>query len=216
MHKSVIILSLLFLMGILIIILVPFTSINFSNTMAQGYSDDGYSIYPTDDKKYECRTGPFEGFFVSSVEFCKHIKFDNKDRKDISRDDNKTGPQGPTGLQGPAGPQGPAGQSIIGPQGPPGISFLNSTNVYLNQSDLVTTGDNPTAVAEARQSCDDGDILLNGGYSILNTENLFDVTADRGFVTDSELPVGYLVQVRGESISFFGFAWCFDNPPLRP
>ena len=30
--------------------------------------------------KYECRTGPFEGFFVSSVEFCKHVKFDdNKD-----------------------------------------------------------------------------------------------------------------------------------------
>ena len=24
--------------------------------------------------KYECRTGPFEGFFVSSVEFCKHVK----------------------------------------------------------------------------------------------------------------------------------------------
>ena len=29
--------------------------------------------------KYECRTGPFEGFFVSSVEFCKHVKFDDKD-----------------------------------------------------------------------------------------------------------------------------------------
>ena len=38
-----------------------------------------YSKYPTDEKKYECRTGPFEGFFVSSVEFCK-FKFD--DRKD--------------------------------------------------------------------------------------------------------------------------------------
>ena len=30
--------------------------------------------------KYECRTGPFEGFFVSSVEFCKHIKFDDNKR----------------------------------------------------------------------------------------------------------------------------------------
>ena len=28
------------------------------------------------------RTGPFEGFFVSSVEFCKHGKFDNKDVED--------------------------------------------------------------------------------------------------------------------------------------
>jgi hypothetical protein len=61
---------------------------SFSNTvaMAQGYDtygDNSYSQYPTDDKKYECRTGPFEGFFVSSVEFCKHVKFDDKDRKDI-------------------------------------------------------------------------------------------------------------------------------------
>jgi hypothetical protein len=77
------------------------------------YSD--YSDYKTKDKKYECRTGPFEGFFVSSVEFCdaKQIKkFD--DRKDRDRDDNKTGQQGPPG---PAGPQGP-----IGPQGPPGAN----------------------------------------------------------------------------------------------
>ena len=51
--------------------------------MAQGYDNmeiDSYSQYPTDDKKYECRTGPFEGFFVSSVEFCKHVKFDDNKR----------------------------------------------------------------------------------------------------------------------------------------
>ena len=65
-----------------------------------------YSEYPTDDKKYECRTGPFEGFFVSSVEFCK-FKFDDKDRKDVR--DNRTGTQGPTGPQGPQGPKGDTG-----------------------------------------------------------------------------------------------------------
>ena len=70
------------------------------------YGDSSYSQYPTDDKKYECRTGPFEGFFVSSVEFCKHVKFD--DRKDTSRD-NRTGTQGPPGPQGPIGPAGPQG-----------------------------------------------------------------------------------------------------------
>ncbi|HEX6646310.1 MAG TPA: hypothetical protein VF047_03955 [Nitrososphaeraceae archaeon] len=73
---------------------------NFSNiAMAQGYDDyysDSYSQYPTDDKKYECRTGPFEGFFVSSVEFCKHVKFDDKKDRD--------GKVGPPGSQGPAGP----------------------------------------------------------------------------------------------------------------
>ena len=58
---------------------------------SSSYGDSSYSKYPTEDKKYECRTGPFEGFFVSSVEFCnvKH-KFD--DRKDHDRDnrDNRT------------------------------------------------------------------------------------------------------------------------------
>ncbi len=81
---------------------------SFSNTaMAQEYDkyrDSYYSQYPTDDKKYECRTGPFEGFFVSSVEFCKHVKFDQDDRKDIR--DNKTGIPGPQGSQGIQGPTG--------------------------------------------------------------------------------------------------------------
>ena len=63
----------------------PFTSINFSSVNAQEYGsydyddDDTYSQYPTEVNKYECRTGPFEGFFVSSVEFRKHVKFDDKD-----------------------------------------------------------------------------------------------------------------------------------------
>ena len=76
---------------------------NNNAAMAQGYNGDNsyYSQYPTDDKKYECRTGPFEGFFVSSVEFCKHGKFDNdKDRKDFRDRDNRTGTQGPVGPAG--------------------------------------------------------------------------------------------------------------------
>ena len=71
MHKSALTLS-LFLMGTLILLL-PFTSINFSNVKAQEYGtydDDMYSTYPTNVNKYECQKGPFEGFFVSSVEFC--------------------------------------------------------------------------------------------------------------------------------------------------
>ncbi len=76
------------MMGALIM-LVPFTSFNFPNVKAQEYEDSAYSQYPTDDKKYEGRTGPFEGFFVSSVEFCKFNKFDDKvDRKDNNRDNH--------------------------------------------------------------------------------------------------------------------------------
>ena len=68
--------------SLVMLVLVPFlTNSNsfFSNVMAQEYDkygDSSYSQYPTDDKKYECRTGPFEGFFVGSVEFCKFNKFD--------------------------------------------------------------------------------------------------------------------------------------------
>src|ERR671913_2158657 len=102
------------------LVIMPFLNSNNSllNTaMAQGYdnylSDSSYSQYPTEDKKYECRTGPFEGFFVSSVEFCKFNKFDDQDdRKDI-RDNNKTGIQGPPGPQGQQGPQGPPGQQEV-------------------------------------------------------------------------------------------------------
>ena len=104
--------------SLVMLAVTPFLNNNsFSNTaMAQGYDDyysDSYSKYPTDDKKYECRTGPFEGFFVGSVEFCKHIKFDDKDDR---KDNNRTGTQGPQGPQGIQGPIGPNGT-----QGPPGI-----------------------------------------------------------------------------------------------
>ncbi len=125
MYKSATSYSLLLMMGSLII-LVPFTSITFLNVKAQeygNYDNDMYSTYPTEINKYECRTGPLEGFFVSSVKFCKHVKFDDKDDR---KDNNVTGIQGPPGPQGPAGPQGiqgppgPAG----GPQGPPGPQGL--------------------------------------------------------------------------------------------
>jgi hypothetical protein len=81
----------------MLVLLLPFFN-NPTVAMAQGYDTymyNNYSKYLTYDKKYECRTGPFEGFFVSSVEFCKHVKFDDKDRKDIV--DNRTGTQGPPG-----------------------------------------------------------------------------------------------------------------------
>lgn len=62
MHKSRLTLSLFLMMGTLIM-LVPFTSINFPNVKTQEYDTDSYdydyddydsySTYPTDDKKKE-------------------------------------------------------------------------------------------------------------------------------------------------------------------
>ena len=48
------------------------------------YSSNSYSKYPTDDKPYVCQKGPFQGFFVSSVEYCKV-----DDRKDRHNGDDK-------------------------------------------------------------------------------------------------------------------------------
>jgi hypothetical protein len=112
MHKS----AITFVVLITSLVMLSAMPLFNNNTvaMAQGYDNYGdsyYSQYPTDDKKYECRTGPFEGFFVSSVEFCKHIKFDDRKDRDV-----KVGPQGPPGVNGTTGATG-----ATGPAGPPGI-----------------------------------------------------------------------------------------------
>ena len=83
MHKSA--LTFGFLMSSLVILaVVPFLNNNAAMTQEYDkYEDSSYSQYPTDDKPYECQTGPFEGFFVGSVEFCKNVKFgDNNDVED--------------------------------------------------------------------------------------------------------------------------------------
>jgi hypothetical protein len=110
--------------------------------MAQGYYDDSYSKYPTDDKKYECQTGPFEGFFVSSVEFCKHVKFDDKDRKDIR--DNRNGTQDP-----------------------PGPNQITGTKIYKQFGPIVNAQILPNGlIANSTAPCLPGDVVLSGGYHI--------------------------------------------------
>jgi hypothetical protein len=141
MNKSVFTFGLL-ASSLVMLVVMPLLNNNnsFSNTtFAQEYDkygDSSYSQYPTGDKKYECRTGSFEGFFVSSVEFCKHVKFDKDDRKD-----NRTGTQGPAGPAGPAGP-----------------NELNSTSFYTIFGDFAP--ENSTAF------CNSGDTAISGGYRV--------------------------------------------------
>jgi Collagen triple helix repeat (20 copies) len=204
MKKSVTNLSLLFLIGTLGM-LVPFTSINFSNIKAQEYGtydDNMYSQYPTEENKYECRTGSLEGFFVSSVEFCKHVKFD-KDRKDTR--DNTTGTQGPPGPAGPQGIQGvpgstgatgatgatgPAGaaSTVPGPKGPPGINGTNGVNgtqglpgpnqilpanLYYNAGNEVTISGTVTGTpGNSTATCQPGDIAIGGNFDVISYQIL--------------------------------------------
>jgi hypothetical protein len=202
---------------------------SFSNpATAQEYDKYGtssYSQYPTEDKKYECRTGPFEGFFVSSVEFCKHVKFDNDDRKDR---DNRTGTQGPQGLPGAnstiPGPQGPPGVNgttgATGAQGPPGITFLNATNVYPMSNQTTGISGLPTITIA---QCLAGDFVINGGYqlNVVNETNFILYNDGPALVAENssfpEFPNVWInnLSVEGENILISVAAWCYDNPPLR-
>ena len=202
--------------------------LNNNAAMAQGYDanygDNYYSQYPTDDKKYECRTGPAEGFFVSSVEFCKHVKFDNRDdRKDNNRTGTQgpPGPAGPQGIQGPIGPTGATGPASTtpGPQGPPGISeLINGDNVY-----LVTNSSQPPTVGEGQAAaiaqCESGDFALNGGFSLSGTflDNNIITLQDRPFTSGPNAGEAWVVGVSGlnTNAELEVYAYCFDNPPAH-
>jgi hypothetical protein len=179
MNKSVFTFGLL-MSSLVILTIMPLFNNNYNTvTMAQEYDkyqDSYYSQYPTDDKKYECRTGPFEGFFVSSVEFCKHIKFD--DKRDHKDRDNRTVIQGPAGPAGPAGSQGTPGPTGAtgatgaqglpdspGLQGPPGITNVNASNYYSvigNASTIPSTTTSP--FVNSTVSCLPGDVAISGEY----------------------------------------------------
>jgi hypothetical protein len=231
MHKStttfVLLASSLVMLGVM-----PLFNNNAAMALGNYNYEDSYSSYPTDDKKYECRTGPLEGFFTSSVEFCKNVKFDDK-RKDIR--DNRTGIQGPpgpqgppgatgaTGATGPAGPAGPQGiqgiQGLIGPngtqgpQGPSGITQLNATNIYLKLGLINGTNQfGGTAVSTAL--CNPGDTAISGSYGIINV-GVIDTVAD--FPIQSGLGfIGWQAvitendPVNGSQVT--AGAICFDNP----
>ena len=227
--------------SLVMLVIMPFLNQNngFSNTaMAQGYYDDSYSQYPTDDKKYECRTGPFEGFFVSSVEFCKHVKFDDN-KRDHLRDNNQTGtqgPPGPQGLSGPAGPQGIPGvsgppgpqgiqgiQGSIGPngtQGPPGpagasgITRLNSSNAYELASDIIPIP--PGSGFGTLLLCDLGDTVISGGYNLENTapfSSVINVLDNHPSGLDGWFVNIVYSNATGASAQMTIIANCFDNPP---
>ncbi len=218
MHKSGLFTFVLLASSLVMLAAMPLFS-NNNAAMAQGYNDDyyedSYSKYPTDDKKYECRTGPFEGFFVSSVEFCKHIKFED-DKKDR---DGKVGPPGPQGIPGIQGPIGPNGTQ--GPQGPSGITQLNATNVYSVNNFTTTTP--PQTFTFGLAFCDPGDLVLNGGYNLIGSDIESNDTISTVFdqaISNPTVGVGWAAGVTvNEETSLIRLnvnALCFDNPPLRP
>ena len=176
-------------------------SYNNNNSYSDSSYGDSYSQYPTKDKPYECRTGPFEGFFVSSVEFCKS-KFD--DRKDHR--DNKTGNQGPAGPVGPAGPAGPQGvpgiQGPIGPNGTQGIQGergFNGTQGIQGERGFNGTQGPPGANGTDFDPCVacllDAIAKLNSGAISVNATLTIDNPPPGPSVTDLTITVPVIINV---------------------
>ncbi|MDF2738299.1 MAG: hypothetical protein K0S93_2159 [Nitrososphaeraceae archaeon] len=227
MYKSQVFTFGFLLSSLVMLVVVPFLNQQQQNSflnaaMAQEYGDSYYSQYPTNNKKYECQTGPFEGFFVGSVEFCKLNKFVDKDR---DRDNNQTGTQGPPGPQGPQGPQGPPGingtNGVNGTQGPAGITQFNSTDIYLVTNS--STSEPGGTIVFVRSLCDSGDLVINGGYVIVSAdlaENDTITTFLDAPIVVPTLGLGWQTAVgfddESSSVTLGVAALCFDNPPLRP
>ena len=185
--------------------------LNNNNTVAEAqeydkYRDSSYSQYPTDDNKYQCRTGPFEGFFVSSVEFCKHVKFD--DRKDNDRKDSNVtgiqGPQGPkgfngtNGVQGPQSPPGPAGAQ--GPAGPLGSVRVVDGN---NLTDVTTGTSNATCGSNEKVIGGIYDFNVGGGERISNIDETVNPSTNTYSVT--------FEQSGGDGANFRASAICIST-----
>jgi hypothetical protein len=231
MYKSAITFGVLLSSLIMLSVTPLFNNNNNTVAMAQEYDkyqESSYSQYPTDDNKYQCRTGPFEGFFVSSVEFCKHVKFDNDKR------DNRTGTQGPPGPAGPQGIQGPQGLPGIdgedGAQGLPGLNGTNGTqgipgpnlispdNTYVLQGNEANTTN--TQIATSVATCDPGDIAIGGDsfvFGLLGSGNTLGNVTEYSSGNTLDGATSYFSQVSvlpGAQMGVSAFAVCFDNPPL--
>ena len=107
-------------------------------------------------------------------------------------------------LEIPAGPQGPAGQ-------------INFTNTYRVVGPGATITSETPSRAFSVSLCDPGDIVLEGGGSVVNfldegLGNVFQII--RETVNEQN---GYRVGGVGANLtSFDSNVICIDNPPLRP
>ena len=172
--------------------LAAFTNSNSASAQNYGYQDDYsysdsyYSQYPTEDKKYECRTGPFEGFFVGSVEFCSHFKFDKKDDRKDDRDRvNKT-----------------ITVDLYTVVGNTTTGFAGTNSSLITSTAICDTGDFSTG----------GSFVVAGNSTILASQSLANET---GWIAIAEVfgnattPGGPLGNVTADVV-------CVDNTPLRP
>jgi hypothetical protein len=171
-----------------------------------------YSKYPTKDKKFVCKEGPFKGFFVVKPKFC-----------DIILPIGPPGPPGVNGTQGPIGPpgingtQGPPGvNGTQGIQGPPGPSTINTTNVYTKvgiPDREIFTNDYGSSVAV----CDLGDTALSGSFvtTFVGGQGTHPaIVSSKPLANETGWNATALQNTSGQG-TVTADVVCFDNPPAH-
>ena len=104
-----------------------------------------------------------------------------------------------------------------GTQGPSGITFINNTNLYEVPGPTVSVTSNFTE-ATSIVTCDDGDIVIEGGYRSLYQGDSR-IIVDGPSTANGDFDRAYVVSMlAGDTIfdypkQFFAFAFCYDNPP---
>ena len=186
-------------------------------------------------KKYECRTGSFEGSFVSSVEFCKHVKFDEMKEtteiiiKQVHKDhlahrvflvqqDHKayleSGHQvfkesGYTRFNRSKWNTRPTWSSRCFRD-----NFSNSSNAYQLAFNIIPIP--PGSGFGTLLLCDLGDTVISGGYNLENTapfSSVINVLDNHPSGLDGWFVNIVYSNATGASAQMTIIANCFDNPP---
>ncbi|HEX2231292.1 MAG TPA: hypothetical protein VHG34_03805, partial [Nitrososphaeraceae archaeon] len=88
-----------------------------------------------------------------------------------NNDIENTGGEGGTGTIGPQGPQGPQGiqgeRGLPGMPGPEGPNQISNTNLYTALGDVASASNGAGIPGNSTAVCDEGDIVVEGGYSLL-------------------------------------------------
>ncbi len=133
-----------------------------------------------------------------------------------------TGPAGPQGISGPQGIQGIQGErgfngtnGVNGTQGPPGPNQIFNSSLYVASGEPAVSGPTQTNIATSFAKCDVGDTVISGPFIAIpaGSEN----STVNGLQSLPSLGNdGWSLAASGRFLNVQAFAYCFDNPPLRP
>lgn len=135
------------------------------------------------------------------------------------------GAQGPQGAVGPIGPQGPKGDTgsigatgATGPQGPQGVSGAQVPAGPQSVAGKIYTvpGNQVNAIepdfTKSVAKCNTGDSVISGFFNVGSNNNPGTFKRITETIPAADQYTVEFSDNNGDSVSFRGFALCFDNP----